>query len=73
MVNILFQKLSQFPLNMFTFWRKINMILYPLLGTLTANIAITFMVNGQEPASALLMAAGMYGDVGNGPHLLLAD
>ena len=40
------------------------MILYPFLGNLTANIAITFMVNEQEPASALFMAAGMYGDMG---------
>ena len=38
--------------------------MYSFLENLTTNIAITFMVNEQEPASALLMAVGMYGDVG---------
>ena len=72
MVNIPFQKLSQ-SFEYVHFWRKINMISYPFLGNLTTNIAITFMVNEQEPTSALPMAAGIWGDVGNGPHLLLAD
>ena len=37
---------------------------YPFFGNLTTNISITFMVNEQEPASALPMTVGMYGDVG---------
>ena len=40
------------------------MIFYPFFGNLTTNISITFMVNEQEPASALPMTVGMYGDVG---------
>ena len=58
---------------MFSKCKTWPMILYSFLGNLTNNIAIAFMVNGQELASALPMAAGMWGDVGNGPHLFLTD